>query len=148
MKKRVSKVTISMVFIVTFTALITAYLCRDSFYQENKKSRQDFAGTYSWGAAENNNMENMVYLAVMVTDENKNSTRYVAYYVSGENIIQEGECILSDNNYATFLDENGEVFARIVFNLGNYMLFDEDQEAKILEKISDGPVMPTNREQE
>lgn len=145
MKKNVSKITmaISMIIIVIVTILLSVYLSKSSFYQKINKSKEDFVGTFSWGATEKS-MENMIYLAIISDEENENSVHFVEYYVSNEKVIKQGKCSFSDNNYITLLDEDGNTYAHIVYVTDKYLLFDGGKEGKIIEKIGIGPVLPTN----
>ena len=125
------------------TILISFYISKNNFYQEINKSKEDFVGTFSWGATEKSN-KNMIYLSIIHDDESKNSAQFIEYYVSSEEIIKQGECILTDNNYATLVDENGDAFAHIVYIADGYFIFDKEKESKEVEKIVDGPVLPTD----
>lgn len=144
MKKKISKIVtiILMILIIIVTILISVYVSKDIFYKKNTKSKEDFIGTFSWGATEKNN-EKMIYLAIINDDENENSIQFIEYYVSNEEIIKKGECILTNDNYVVLLDENGNYFASIVYVIDGYLLFDNEKKAKSIEKIVDGPVLPT-----
>lgn len=142
--KKIS-LTIATIIIFIATILISLYLSKDFFYQKVIKNKNDFIGTFSWGETENN-IENMVYLAIIKEDNPEDNAQFIAYYVSNEKVIAHGEWIFTNNNYITLLDENKNTFAHIVYVPDGYLLFNNENEAIKLKKISIAPVLPPNKD--
>lgn len=148
MKKNISKVMALGVTVVTvvIAVLISVLLCANYYEQKNRKSIEDFVGTFSYGDT-GRSMEDVVYLAIASTGENQNKLQFIEYKISDEEVINRGTCMYEDGNYVTLRDDEDGIVAHVVYVKDECLLLSNGQEAKTLKKISDGAVVPTNQEE-
>ena len=64
--------------------------------------------------------------------------------MSTEEVIQEGSCVLSEDNYLTLCDRKGNPRAYLAYVTDHYLYFDFEKGAMEATKISEGPVAPTH----
>lgn len=116
------------------------FLGKNQAYQSVSKEEKDFIGTFKYAERENS-MASTFYVAVMRDGDN---IRYLEYNMSTEEVIQEGSCVLSEDNYLTLCDREGNPRAYLAYVTDHYLYFGFEKGAMEATKISEGPVMPTH----
>lgn len=133
---------IVLVAAIIVTALISVFAAQNYYNNRLYISSKDssfFYGTYQLNNG-GEGADGLEFLSLIAPTSDGKNGEFVRYSPDST-VIQEGECKLNDRGYITLYSDN-EPIATMIYSCEKYCFIQNGEEAVIVDKTSDTPIVP------